>query len=661
MHLKSELIFTSFVYITIIRLIRSQNLQSPCPDVFQYRFNEQVGLYGELQIITEPTNYLQLNLQMSIGNSVKSYNGKLELANYKTAAATIANGQPLLYYLYFPVWYHIAPKITQILVNGNLICSGPKIPMNSVPIITTVNLQHTLKINVQPLSTSNMPPENNLIPVRDNSNMNSNEPTDVRYYQLDEYGRPKPPIKEPNKNKFNFNPTLPPNRQDFRPMPDPPGGRSLPSESSKQPPPPPPPGPSRPLRPPSPYGPPEVHPPPPEYGPPGRPLRPPPYGPSESHPPPPPHGPSRSPPPPPVHGPPPSPPQSESIPQPPAPISEPSVTGPRLNPSEIYKENPFFNNGNIGGSRPSNISPLHPNQNTPTESSSFESSDTDVDFPEDFDLALKNGKQSTRPFDDVCGQSISTNHLIFNGRAVPRGAYPWLVAVFQVKTTGLNYICSGSLISSKHIVTAAHCVESDRKKLRPQELLLILGKLNIHKWIPVKGEKIVEPVSITIHPDYESLTSDADIAVLILDEALQFTKYIRPICLWKGDTDLDYIAGQFGTVVGWGKDEHGVLMTEEPKQTDLPVVTQEKCLASNLQFHYITSNRTFCAGFRNGTGPCNGDSGGGFIMKLNGKWILRGIVSLSISETNTRSCDLSNYVVFTDASKFLDWLLTFLE
>lgn len=60
-------------------------------------------------------------------------------------------------------------------------------------------------------------------------------------------------------------------------------------------------------------------------------------------------------------------------------------------------------------------------------------------------------------------------------------------------------------------------------------------------------------------------------------------------------------------------------------------------------------------------GPCNGDSGSGFIMNQNGRWMLRGVVSMSISDTKKRTCDLGNYVVFTDASKFLEWLLAFIQ
>lgn len=72
---------------------------------------------------------------------------------------------------------------------------------------------------------------------------------------------------------------------------------------------------------------------------------------------------------------------------------------------------------------------------------------------DDIDVVSKDSTQPIRPFDEVCGQTITTNHLIFDGHVVPRGAYPWLVAIFLVKTTGLNYICSGSLISNRHVVT----------------------------------------------------------------------------------------------------------------------------------------------------------------------------------------------------------------
>lgn len=54
---------------------------------------------------------------------------------------------------------------------------------------------------------------------------------------------------------------------------------------------------------------------------------------------------------------------------------------------------------------------------------------------------------------------------------------------------------------------------------------------------------------------------------------------------------------------------------------------------------------------------CNGDSGGGMFLKdPDGRWRIRGIVSVSMFSVNDQSCDAYNYAVFTDVAKYLPWL-----
>lgn len=57
-----------------------------------------------------------------------------------------------------------------------------------------------------------------------------------------------------------------------------------------------------------------------------------------------------------------------------------------------------------------------------------------------------------------------------------------------------------------------------------------------------------------------------------------------------------------------------------------------------------------------GTSPCNGDSGGGIVFNRNNVWYLRGLVSLSVAK-NGYLCDTGNYVIFTDLTKFNDFIL----
>ncbi|EFN81615.1 Serine protease gd, partial [Harpegnathos saltator] len=84
----------------------------------------------------------------------------------------------------------------------------------------------------------------------------------------------------------------------------------------------------------------------------------------------------------------------------------------------------------------------------------------------------------------------------------------------------------------------------------------------------------------------------------------------------------------------------------------------EECLWSNPRFVSFTSNRTFCAGLRDGSGPCNGDSGSGLVLhdSTTGRYQIRGIVSRSLFDLNEMTCDLTQYVVFVDVAKYIPWI-----
>ncbi|KAG8226431.1 hypothetical protein J437_LFUL015099 [Ladona fulva] len=271
-------------------------------------------------------------------------------------------------------------------------------------------------------------------------------------------------------------------------------------------------------------------------------------------------------------------------------------------------------------------------------------------------------------FPDSCGRPLSSTHLIAFGETVSkRGDWPWVVALFhnKVEEAGIRFACGGTLISRLFVLTAAHCAVRLGERMHPDLLTVHLGKFNLSNWFET-GVQIRAIKFIHWHPDYNSLP-DADLAVLELSVPAEFSSFVRPACIWPPDkADLALIVGRIGLVVGWGKDENNKILTSTPKLARSPIVSQEDCLRSNNGFSSITSSRTFCAGFRNGTGPCSGDSGGGFMMSIPDeehggfKWYLRGVVSTSLETNQQVKCDLNQYVVFADVAKQRAWISQFI-
>lgn len=177
-----------------------------------------------------------------------------------------------------------------------------------------------------------------------------------------------------------------------------------------------------------------------------------------------------------------------------------------------------------------------------------------------YEVVIRSQEPSAKFQDDnlVCGIPVIglTQSLIVGGQSAGRGEWPWLVAFYRSKNGNLEFICGGSLISSRYTLTAAHCIQDKGRDvpLSTQNALLFVGKHNLIHWneegFEKKGAK-----SFKIHPDWNPNDAkyDADLALIEMESAVKYSKFIRPVCLWNGQVDVARVVGQTGIVAGWGK------------------------------------------------------------------------------------------------------------
>lgn len=204
--------------------------------------------------------------------------------------------------------------------------------------------------------------------------------------------------------------------------------------------------------------------------------------------------------------------------------------------------------------------------------------------------------------------------LINGGQRVIRGQFPWLVAYFYNNKYNTDFICGGSLISQRLVITAAHCVhnKNDAEVRKPELSTFYIGKNNLDALVGENGYVVSNALYLYVHPNWNSgeVLFTNDIAIAVLQNTIQFTIFVKPICIWRKTRTYRDVIGRSGLVAGWGKSEFESISSSSPMYVELPIVSNEDCLRSDMRLSKIVSRQSFCAGIKDSNkGPCNGDSG----------------------------------------------------
>uniref|UniRef100_UPI00398E3E14 inactive serine protease PAMR1 isoform X3 n=1 Tax=Pristiophorus japonicus TaxID=55135 RepID=UPI00398E3E14 len=284
---------------------------------------------------------------------------------------------------------------------------------------------------------------------------------------------------------------------------------------------------------------------------------------------------------------------------------------------------------------------------------------------------LKTGKWSGRSpsCTPICGKlgNFSLQNLTLM-------AWPWQAALYQKTSRTSNEIvrqrtwflaCSGAVLNERSIVVAAHCVTELGKAslISTADMMVVLGKHYHNEERQEKSRQYLQISAVIVHPAYDPILLDSDIAIIKLMDKAKITDQVQPVCL-PDVKDLSTMNTQ-GYVTGWKMQSDA--KDSAHKNETLRVGTIEIGDSVQCEQQYedhgisvsITENM-FCArqdpsGWSN---ICPLETGGVATFPAADRaasaltWYLLGLVSWGYE----KGCSQELFTVYTNVAPFKDWI-----
>ncbi|MCF6258242.1 MAG: trypsin-like serine protease [Gammaproteobacteria bacterium] len=236
---------------------------------------------------------------------------------------------------------------------------------------------------------------------------------------------------------------------------------------------------------------------------------------------------------------------------------------------------------------------------------------------------------------------------IIGGTNADPNEYPWAVTLLRANINGGfdATFCGGTLIASRWVLTAAHCVD-DLSSASKIEVAIGINNLN-----NISNTDRQTVSHIFVHPAYnKTLSLNNDIALLEL--ATPASNAVLNIA----DNNLtdDIATGELMTVIGWGTTSANLQAPIFPSLLQETQIPRFDFAACNTIYNGLLTDNMICAGFAaGGKDTCQGDSGGPILYfnTSDSTYYQTGVTSFGngCAEANTPG-------VYTRAANYLDWV-----